>query len=74
MELDLCVTKDKQVVVWHDWDPDVLIALARQAGAELDVLCRPVVPPVGHRMRRPVCDLTLTEFRASYGYAVIGED
>ena len=74
VELDLCVTKDKQVVMWHDWDPDALIALARQAGAELDVLCRPMVPPVGHRMRRPVCDLTLAEFRASYGCAVIGED
>jgi glycerophosphoryl diester phosphodiesterase len=49
VELDLCVTNDQQVVVWHDWDPDALIALARQAGAELDVLCRPAVPPAGTR-------------------------
>jgi glycerophosphoryl diester phosphodiesterase family protein len=67
VEIDLCVTKDRQVVVWHDWDPDALVALARQAGAELDVLCRPVVPPAGHPMRRPVCDLTLAELRAHYG-------
>jgi glycerophosphoryl diester phosphodiesterase len=74
VELDLCVTKDKQVVVWHDWHPDTLIALARQAGAELDVLCRPVVPPAGHPLRRPVCDLTLEELRAHYGYAIVGQD
>ena len=74
IEIDLCVTRDGQVVVWHDWDPDGLVAIARQAGAELDVLCRPVVPPEGHPMRRPVCDLTLDELRTHYGYAVIGTD
>ena len=74
VEIDLCVTQDRQVVVWHDWDPDALVALARQAGAELDVLCRPVVPPAGHPMRRPVCDLTLAELRAHYGYAIVGQD
>jgi glycerophosphoryl diester phosphodiesterase len=73
VEIDLCVTRDGQVVVWHDWDPDALVALARQAGAELDVLCRPVVPPVGHPMRRSVCDLTLEELRTHYGYAVVGQ-
>ena len=74
IEIDLCVTQDGQVVVWHDWDPDALVAVARQAGAELDVLCRPVVPPEGHPMRRPVCDLTLDELREHYGYAIIGQD
>ena len=74
VEIDLCVTKDGQVVVWHDWDPDGLVAVARQAGAELDVLCRPVVPPEGHPMRRPVCDLTLDELREHYGYAIVGQD
>ena len=74
VEIDLCVTQDGQVVVWHDWDPDTLVAFARQAEAELDVLCRPVVPPAGHPMRRPVCDLTLAELREHYGYAVVGQD
>jgi glycerophosphoryl diester phosphodiesterase len=74
VEIDLCVTQDGQVVVWHDWDPDGLVAIARQAGAELDVLCRPVVPPEGHSMRRPVCDLTLDELREHYGYAIVGQD
>src|SRR5262249_30086627 len=74
VELDLCVTQDQQGGVGCDWDPDTLSALARQAGAELDVLCRPVVPPTGHPLRRPVCDLTLEELRAHYGYAVVGQD
>ena len=73
VEIDLCVTQDGQVVAWHDWDPDALVAVARQAEAEPFVLCRPVVPPVGHPLRRPVCDLTLAELRAHYGYAVIGQ-
>jgi glycerophosphoryl diester phosphodiesterase len=72
VEIDLCVTKDGQVVVWHDWDPDALVAFARQAEAELFSLCRPVVPPAGHPMRRPVCALTLDELREHYGYAVVG--
>ena len=73
VEIDLCVTQDAHVVVWHDWDPDALVALARQAEAEREVLCRPVVPPVGHPLRRPVCDLTLAQLREHYGYAVIGQ-
>jgi len=73
VEIDLCVTQDEQVVVWHDWDPDGLVAVARQAEAEPFVLCRPVVPPAGHPLRRPVCDLTLAELRAHYGYAVVGQ-
>jgi glycerophosphoryl diester phosphodiesterase len=74
VEIDICVTKDGQVVVWHDWDPDGLVAFARQAEAELYSLCRPVVPPAGHPMRRPVCDLTLDALRDHYGYAIIGTD
>jgi glycerophosphoryl diester phosphodiesterase len=73
VEIDLCVTQDRQVVVWHDWDPDALVAVARQAEAEPFVLCRPVAPPAGHPLRRPVCDLTLAELRAHYGYAVVGQ-
>jgi glycerophosphoryl diester phosphodiesterase len=74
IETDLCVTKDGEVVVWHDWDPEELVAFARQAGAELEVRCRPAVPPAGHALRRPVCDLTLAEFLSAYGYAEIGGD
>lgn len=71
IETDFCVTKDDQVVVWHDWDPDELVAFARAAGAEFDVAYRPVSPPEGDPMRRPVRELTLAELRAHYGLATM---
>lgn len=74
IETDVCVTKDDRVVVWHDWDPDELVAFARAAGAEFDVAYRPVSPPEGHPMRRPVRELTLAELRAHYGLAPMKGD
>lgn len=74
IETDFCVTKDGQVVVWHDWDPDELVAFARAAGAEFDVAYRPVSPPEGDPMRRPVHELTLAELRAHYGLAPMKGD
>lgn len=71
IEADFCVTKDDQVVAWHDADPDELVAYARAAGAEFDVAYRPVSPPEGDPMRRPVRELTLAELRAHYGLAAM---
>lgn len=69
VEIDCCMTQDGHVVLWHDWDPDDRVAYARQAGGELDVRCRPVVPPEGDPLRRTVDRLALPELRAHYGYA-----
>lgn len=74
IETDFCWTKDGRAVVWHDWDPDETVAFARQAGAELDVLCRPVAPPSASPFRRPVDTLTLDELRTHYGYARVEEE
>ena len=74
IETDFCMTQDGRAVVWHDWDPDETVAFARQAGAELEVLCRPVAPPAGDPFRRPVDRLTLDELRAHYGYAKVDEE
>jgi glycerophosphoryl diester phosphodiesterase len=68
IEVDLCLTKDGEVVLWHDEDPDALVAVLRQAGVEPEVRYRPVVPSVGSDLRRPVRDLTLAELRAHCGY------
>jgi glycerophosphoryl diester phosphodiesterase len=68
LETDLCLTRDGEVVLWHDWDPDSLVALARQLGAEGHVMYRPSVPDVGDDKRRPVDELTLAELRDHYGY------
>lgn len=68
IELDLCMTADGHVVVWHDWDPNSDIAVARETGGETGVAARPRFPAVGSSMRRPVNELTLEEFRANYWY------
>ncbi|MCU0725495.1 MAG: hypothetical protein MUE73_06875 [Planctomycetes bacterium] len=69
IEMDLCLTKDGEVVLWHDEDPDALVAILRQAGTEPEVRYRPVAPSAGSDFRRPVRDLTLAQLRAHYGYA-----
>jgi glycerophosphoryl diester phosphodiesterase len=68
LELDLCVTADRQVVVWHDRDPDDTVAVARQNGAE-GLLYVPFVPSGGSSYRRPVDQLTLDDLRMTHGYA-----
>jgi glycerophosphoryl diester phosphodiesterase len=70
LELDLCMTKEGVIVVWHDWDPDSPIALAREAGLEPDVKYRPLYPAKGSSWRRQVHTLTLAELRAHYGFAL----
>lgn len=68
LEVDLCVTQDAAVVIWHDRDPDDGIALARQSGLE-GLLYRPAVPSLGSTLRRPVDNLLLNDFLGNYGYA-----
>ena len=34
LEVDLSLTKDRKVVLWHDWDPNNPIAMARQEKGE----------------------------------------
>jgi glycerophosphoryl diester phosphodiesterase len=68
LEIDLCLTADGTVVLWHDWDPDEVTALARQAGEPTGFAYYPDAPPIGSEWRRPVDQLTLAELRAHYGY------
>lgn len=70
LELDLSVTQDNVVVVWHDWDPNDAQALARQAGGE-GYLCRPWVPDKGDTWRRTVPQLLLADFLVHYGYTEV---
>lgn len=70
IEIDLCMTRDSAIVLWHDWMPDDPIATARQQGTETDVLAKPVVPDDEDPMHRPVHELTLAELRSAYGYAL----
>jgi len=68
LELDLCVTADEQVVIWHDEDPHDWRARFRRLGLEPVVRYRPRAPS-SRRFRRRTSELTLDELRAHFGYA-----
>ena len=67
LECDLCLTKDEQIVLWHDWDPDEHKALLRASGLEPVVSYCPCPPDVGE-FRRPIRELTRTEFCTHFCY------
>ena len=69
IELDFVMTKDGEIVIWHDWSPNDGIALARESGSEFGSKFRPRFPAIGSEWRRPVDELTLEEFRTHYWYA-----
>lgn len=68
LELDLCVTADEEVVVWHDEDPREWRARFRRFGLEPVVRYRPCAPS-DRRFFRPTSELTLGEVRTHLGYA-----
>lgn len=68
VEIDLSFTGDGEVVLWHDWDPNDAIALARQVGLEPNVKYLPDAPALWSRHRRMAHELTLAELREHYGY------
>lgn len=70
VEIDLSLTKDGVVILWHDWNPDDAIAVTRQSGGEANQHARPRVPPKGDPFRKPIDELTLEEVRAHFGYDV----
>lgn len=69
LEIDLVMTKDEQVVLYHDRTPGEFIALLRQIGAEGQRYI-PYNPGLGSDKRVPVEELTLSELREFYGYAL----
>jgi glycerophosphoryl diester phosphodiesterase len=73
VEVDLCLTGDGQVVLWHDQEPDDLVAVARRARLE-GLPWVPVVPGLTSPMRVPVYQLTLVQLQSAYGYARAGSD
>ena len=68
IETDLCITKDKVVVLWHDWDPDEVVALLREKELEPDVKYKPFVPEMFSEQRKKISQLTYKEFSEGYNY------
>ncbi len=69
VEIDITVTKDDRVVLWHDHEPGGVVASIREAGLEGGMGFKPHVPPAGHPARRPVHELNLVSLRENYGYS-----
>jgi glycerophosphoryl diester phosphodiesterase len=68
IETDVCITQDGHFVLWHDADPDDVVAIARQSGAE-GLGYVPNVPALGSPWRRPIRELPLAVFQTRYGYS-----
>jgi glycerophosphoryl diester phosphodiesterase len=69
LEVDLSLTEDKKLILWHDWDPNSLTALSRQKLGEPDAKFKPFVPPENEiRWRKKISKISLSEFRDHYGY------
>jgi len=68
LEADLCLTKDNEVVLWHDWNPNKMNALLRESGFEPWVKYKPLPPPMFSEFRKPINELTLKEFRENFDY------
>ena len=73
LEADICVTKDKEVILWHDWNPDELVALLREKGFEPEVAYKPDFPAPFSGFRNKTSELTLQEFREHFNYIKKGE-
>ena len=68
LEVDVCITKDLEVVLWHDWNPDSTKAILRESGFEPFVKYKPHPPALGNKYRKKITDLTLREFRENFSY------
>jgi glycerophosphoryl diester phosphodiesterase len=73
LETDLCVTKDKEVILWHDWNPDELVALIREKGIEPEVTYKPDFPAPFSGFRNKTSELSLAVFRKHFKYIKKGE-
>ena len=68
LEVDICVTKDKEVILWHDWNPDELVALIRESGLEPEVKYKPDFPAPFSGFRDKTSEITLQVFREHFNY------
>ena len=69
LAIDLSLTEDKKLILWHDWDPNNATALIRQKSGELVAKFKPFGPPEDdEQWRKKISELTLAEFRTNYGY------
>ncbi|MEO6046613.1 MAG: glycerophosphodiester phosphodiesterase [Candidatus Kapaibacterium sp.] len=69
IELDLCLTADGVVLVWHDWDPEDSICDIRARGLEPDVLYCPCIPD-REDLHKTISHLQCADVVANFGYVL----
>jgi len=69
LEVDLSLTKDKKIVLWHDWDPNSPIAMFRKEKGEKVAKFKPYGPPlVESQVQKRVSEFDFGEFIDKHGY------
>lgn len=68
LEIDVCITKDSHVVLWHDWDPNSHKAILREAGFEPWVKFKPHPPNIGSPFRKKIIEINLKDFLDNFDY------
>jgi glycerophosphoryl diester phosphodiesterase len=69
LEIDLCMTRDEELILWHDWDPGAFISGTRQVElAHAKNAFKSEMPSLGSDWRKPTLELSLEEFRAHYTF------
>ena len=67
LKVDLSLTKDGKIVLWHDWNPNSPSALIRQERGELVGKFKPFSPS-NSSWRKNVSQLNFSELTEHYGY------
>lgn len=70
VEIDLSMTADSVIVLWHDWDPESSQAEGRASGGEPDVIAKPVFPDDDGPYHKPVSELRSDIVLRHFGYEV----
>lgn len=71
IEIDICVTGDNNIILWHDYDPTFgfTVATGRNLGLEPGMIFRPTFPNIGSDFRKPIYELDLDTIKRNYGYS-----
>jgi len=70
LEMDICLTKDKVPVIYHDWSPDWVVSILREKGFEPFMKYKPLPPSFSNDFRKPINQLTLNELRQYYHFTL----
>jgi glycerophosphoryl diester phosphodiesterase len=74
IEIDLSMTKDGEVVLWHDWDPNDTVSVLRESGFEPFVKYKPHPPAIGSDSRQRISQINLDEFLDNFDYKLLNSD